>query len=53
MYESGFDFFRDLVMTYGREEAIGIANRYLDMQIKNTDPEEYQFCCELYQATKR
>ena len=52
MYETGFDFFRDLVKDYGKEMAISLANSYLDMQIKNTDPGEHQFCCELYKAVK-
>lgn len=53
MYDTGFDFFRDLVISYGKEEAVKLANSYLDMQIKNQDPEEFTFCCELYQAVQQ
>ena len=49
-YETGFDFFRDLVANYGKEEAVKIANAYLDMQIHNSDPDEFTFCCELFRA---
>ena len=52
-FDNGFNFFRDLLCCYGKEQAVKIANDYLDMQIKNTDPEEHQFCCELYHAVKR
>lgn len=52
MYDNGYDFFRDLVRDFGKEQAIAMANDYLDMQIHNTDPDEFTFCCELYQATK-
>ena len=53
MFDTGYDFFRDLLSNYGKEEAIGIANNYLDMQIKNTNHDEFVFCCELYQAIKK
>lgn len=53
MYNNGFEFFQDLIDTYGKKQALQIANKYLDMQIKNTDKEEYIFCCELYRATQQ
>jgi len=40
----------DYLLRYGEIEARGICNRYLDMQICTTDPEELQFCRELYAA---
>ncbi len=52
MYKDGFDFWADLLREYGKEEALRIANSYLDMQIHNTDTEEHIFCCELYWATQ-
>lgn len=48
MYRTGFDFWRDMVQEYGREKAVNLAKGYLDMQIKNGDPEELRFCRELY-----
>lgn len=53
MYNTGFDFFKDLCIDYGKEEAIKLANSYLDMQIKNKDHGEFQFCCELYKAVQQ
>ena len=53
MYSTGFDFFKDLIKDYGKEQAIKLANSYLDMQIKNKDPEEFIFCCELYRAVQQ
>lgn len=50
MYETGYDFFSDLVSNYGKEEAVKIGNSYLDLQIKNRDHNEFKFCCELYKA---
>ena len=61
-FDNGFAFFRDLLCCYGKEQAIKMANDYLDMQshingtldnFKNNNTEEYTFCCELYQAVKR
>lgn len=49
-YKNGFEFWRDLLIRHGRQEARGIANRYLDMQSKNTDPAEMEFCRQLYTA---
>lgn len=51
-YSTGFEFFKDLVSNYGKNESVKIANSYLDMQIHNKDPEEYTFCCELYRAVQ-
>lgn len=53
MYDNGYEFFHDLISGYGYNKALEIANAYLDMQIKNTNKEEFTFCCELYQATKQ
>ena len=53
MYDTGFDFFKDLVCSYGKEQAVKIANSYLDMQISNKDPQEFIFCCELYRAVQQ
>ena len=52
MYENGYEFFKSLESEYGHVLAVEMAKDYLDMQIRNTDPEEYQFCKELYQAMK-
>lgn len=61
-FDNGFDFMRDLLSNYEKKKALQIANDYLDMQshingsidnFKNNNPEEYTFCCELYQATKQ
>lgn len=49
-YKTGFDFFRDLVSNYGKEEAVKIGNSYLDLPDRTKDPEEFKFCCELYKA---
>ena len=53
MYDTGFDFFKDLACSYGKEQAVKIANSYLDMQISNKDPQEFIFCCELYRAVQQ
>lgn len=53
MYDTGYDFFSDLLVNYGNDMAIEFANSYLDMQIKNKDPEEFTFCCELYKAVQQ
>ena len=49
-YASGADMWRDYLESYGEIEAHGICNRYLNMQVFNKDPEEIQFCKELYAA---
>ena len=58
-YDTGYDFFQDLISTYGREEGLRIAYSYLDTQayvygskFPEKEPEEYKFCQELYQATQ-
>ena len=53
MYDTGYDFFKDLIINHGKEEAVKIANSYLDMQIKNKDQQEFMFCCELYKAVQQ
>ena len=40
----------DYAVQYGVEEAKGICNRYLDMQVLSKDPEEIKFCRELFEA---
>jgi hypothetical protein len=60
MYNTGFEFFRDLCVMFGKEKALAMGNEYLTLQenddratgrFKN-DPEEFQFCKELYHAMK-
>lgn len=55
-FDNGFEFYKDLLATYGKEQALFIANSYLDCQAhtkdSTKDKTEYQFCCELYQATQ-
>jgi hypothetical protein len=53
MFDTGYDFFRDLLISYGKDMAVELANSYLDTQIKNKDPEEFAFCCELYKAVQQ
>ena len=50
MYKTGYDFYNNLVIGYGTEQAEEIAIEYLDMQIKNKNKSEFNFCCELYNA---
>ena len=50
MFNTGYDFFTDLRLNYGLEEAKKIADRYLDTQLFNEDAQEVQFCKELYSA---
>ena len=61
-YKTGYDFYNDLLSTYGKMQALEIANNYLDTQsivygnstrFYNEDPEEYIFCCELFKATRK
>ena len=47
---TGFDMWSEYCLLYGETEARAICNRYLDMQINNNEPEEYQFCRELFAA---
>ena len=51
-YQSGADMWRDYRSQYGVTEALGICNRYLDLQVRTTDPEELRFCRELYAAMR-
>ena len=39
------------MMKYGKQEGTKIINRYLDMQINNTDSLEVEFCKQLYALT--
>lgn len=48
---SGFDFWRDLVIQFGKEKAVPVANSYLDIPLdEEEDPDEFTFRCELYRA---
>lgn len=49
-YASGADMWQEYKAQYGDAEARGICNRYLDLQTQTTNPEELQFCRELYAA---
>ena len=53
MYETGYDFFRDLLTEYGKEQAIAIAKDYLDLPGRTSNVIEYTFCCELYEIMKK
>ena len=58
MYTTGYEFFSDMVIQYGKKKALSLADEYLTMQEdddrKNgrfkSDPEEFLFCRELWQA---
>lgn len=52
VYDTGTDMWRDYKAQYGDTEARGICNRYLDLQVKNTNETELQFCRELFAAMK-
>ena len=60
MYNTGFEFFRDLCVMFGKEKALAMGNEYLTLQENDdrangrfkSDPEELQFCKELYHAMK-
>lgn len=49
-YATGADMWQEYREKYGDAEARGICNRYLDSQVRNDNPEELQFCRELYAA---
>jgi hypothetical protein len=49
-YETGADFWRDILRSHGLEEGIVICGRYLSAQIKTDSREEKQFCRELFTA---
>lgn len=49
-YASGYDFWYDLKLQFG-EDAVKIANAYLDIPMRKDDAEELQFRKELYQAS--
>ena len=49
-YDTGAEFWKGTAANYGMEEAAGICGRYLSMQIKTDNPEERQFCRELFVA---
>ena len=53
MYNTGYEFFKDLCSEYGIEEAVKIANSYLDLPNRKNNPDEYSFCCELYNAVQQ
>ncbi|MDR2089124.1 MAG: hypothetical protein LBP73_07185 [Clostridiales Family XIII bacterium] len=49
-HDSGADMWREYCAVYGEDEARGICNRYLDMQVFAKDTEEVRFCRQLYAA---
>ena len=49
-YDSGREFFYDLIVCYGINEGIRIAKDYLDLPARNVNPLEMDFCRELYQT---
>ena len=52
-YEHGEDFWRDLVLQFGKDKALLIANDYLDLPMDEDDNDEFSFRCELYRAAYR
>ena len=58
MYRTGYEFFSDMVIQYGKKKALSLADEYLTMQeaddrqsgLFKKDPEEFQFCREVWQA---
>lgn len=50
VYDTGVDMWQDYKSQYGDAEARGICNRYLDLQVENNNPQELQFCRELFAA---
>ena len=53
MYNTGYDFFKDLCCNYGIEKAIEIAKDYLDLPDRTSNVIEYTFCCELYEIMRK
>ena len=49
-YDSGREFFYDLLVTFGIEDGIKAAKTYLDLPSRQSVPGEMDFCRELYQA---
>jgi hypothetical protein len=49
-YETGADFWRDMVTQHGLKDALGICGRYLKAQLKTQGDEERRFCRELFDA---
>jgi hypothetical protein len=49
-YDTGADFFRDVINHHGMEEAFIIGGRYLSAQLKTQLDDEKQFCRELFEA---
>ena len=50
-YETGADFFHDISVGHGTEEALVLCGRYLETQMKLEQPDdEHQFCRELFAA---
>ena len=52
MYDTGYDFFLDMMKTYGKAMAIEMAKNYLDLPGRADNPVEYTFCCELYEIMR-
>ena len=51
MYPSAYDFWLDLLLCYGKTEAVRIANSYLDLPTDGVSQEEMEFRQELYHLT--
>jgi hypothetical protein len=49
-FDTGSDFWIDTVRQHGLQEATGIGQRYLEMQIGDKDESEERFCQELFAA---
>ena len=51
-YESGFAFWIDLCIQFGKHDAIQVANSYLECPVRPGDKEEEVFRNELRDAMK-
>jgi hypothetical protein len=49
-YLNGKKMYREYCLKYGKNEALQICNRYLDLQINTKDNTELEFCKGLYNA---
>ena len=44
--------YKEYMTKHGKKEGTEIINRYLNMQANKNDPEENEFCKELYRLTE-
>lgn len=51
-YESGFAFWIDLCIQFGKEDAVHVANSYLECPVAPGDAKEEKFRSELRSAMK-